>query len=106
MPIIKSLLDVDFYKFTMGQMVFLRYPDVRVTYAGASSAADSSGAASGCTIGASYDAGAIGPGSLASRGVEKRRSLPNAITLKSLFTFRPSIVLLMPRLLPANCVSS
>lgn len=33
MPIIESLLDVDFYKFTMGQMVFLRYPDVPVTYA-------------------------------------------------------------------------
>ena len=33
MPIIESLLDVDFYKFTMGQMVFLRYPDVLVTYA-------------------------------------------------------------------------
>ena len=33
MPIIQSLLDVDFYKFTMGQMVFLRYPDVTVTYA-------------------------------------------------------------------------
>jgi len=33
MPIIQSLLDVDFYKFTMGQMVFLRYKDVPVTYA-------------------------------------------------------------------------
>jgi nicotinate phosphoribosyltransferase len=33
MPIIESLLDVDFYKFTMGQMVFLRYPQVSVTYA-------------------------------------------------------------------------
>lgn len=33
MPIIQSLLDVDFYKFTMGQMVFLRYRDVPVTYA-------------------------------------------------------------------------
>lgn len=33
MPIIESLLDVDFYKFTMGQMVFLRYPEVPVTYA-------------------------------------------------------------------------
>jgi len=33
MPIIESLLDVDFYKFTMGQMVFLRYKEVPVTYA-------------------------------------------------------------------------
>lgn len=33
MPIIKSLLDVDFYKFTMGQLVFLNYRDVPVTYA-------------------------------------------------------------------------
>lgn len=33
MPIIQSLLDVDFYKFTMGQLVFLRYRDVPVTYA-------------------------------------------------------------------------
>jgi nicotinate phosphoribosyltransferase len=32
-PIIQSLLDVDFYKFTMGQLVFLRYRDVPVTYA-------------------------------------------------------------------------
>lgn len=33
MPIIESLLDADFYKFTMGQVVFKRYPDVRVKYA-------------------------------------------------------------------------
>ncbi len=33
MPIIQSLLDLDFYKFTMGQLVFLRYRDVPVTYA-------------------------------------------------------------------------
>lgn len=33
MPIIRSLLDLDFYKFTMGQLVFLRYTDVAVTYA-------------------------------------------------------------------------
>lgn len=32
-PIIRSLLDVDFYKFTMGQFVFSKYPDVRVKYA-------------------------------------------------------------------------
>ena len=32
MPIIKSFLDVDFYKFTMGQLVFHRYPDVPVAY--------------------------------------------------------------------------
>ena len=32
-PIIRSLLDIDFYKFTMGQLVFNRYPDVPVTYA-------------------------------------------------------------------------
>ncbi|MBU0646857.1 nicotinate phosphoribosyltransferase [Patescibacteria group bacterium] len=31
--IIDSLLDVDFYKFTMGQLVFLKYPDVPVKYA-------------------------------------------------------------------------
>lgn len=31
--IVKSLLDVDFYKFTMGQVVFLKYPDVPVKYA-------------------------------------------------------------------------
>lgn len=31
--IIRSLLDTDFYKFTMGQLVFLRYPDVPVKYA-------------------------------------------------------------------------
>ena len=33
MPIIQSLLDIDYYKFTMGQMVYLRYRDVPVTYA-------------------------------------------------------------------------
>lgn len=33
MPIITSLLDIDFYKFTMGQLVFHRYPDVPVRYA-------------------------------------------------------------------------
>jgi nicotinate phosphoribosyltransferase len=32
MPMIQSLLDTDFYKFTMGQMVFHRYPDVLVRY--------------------------------------------------------------------------
>jgi nicotinate phosphoribosyltransferase len=32
MPIIQSLLDLDFYKFTMGQMVFLKYRDVPVVY--------------------------------------------------------------------------
>jgi len=32
-PIIGSLLDVDFYKFTMGQLVYLRHRDVRVRYA-------------------------------------------------------------------------
>ena len=32
-PIITSLLDVDFYKFTMGQLVYLRHRDVRVRYA-------------------------------------------------------------------------
>ena len=31
-PIIKSLLDTDFYKFTMGQLVFQRYPDVEVAF--------------------------------------------------------------------------
>ncbi len=31
-PIITSLLDVDFYKFTMGQFVFHRYPNVPVKY--------------------------------------------------------------------------
>lgn len=31
--IIESLLDIDFYKFTMGQLIFHRYPDVRVKYA-------------------------------------------------------------------------
>jgi nicotinate phosphoribosyltransferase len=33
MPIIASLLDTDFYKFTMGHWVFKRYPDVPVRYA-------------------------------------------------------------------------
>ncbi len=33
MPIIRSLLDVDFYKFTMGQVVFKKYADVPVRYA-------------------------------------------------------------------------
>lgn len=32
-PIIRSLLDVDFYKFTMGHLVFHHYPDVPVRYA-------------------------------------------------------------------------
>lgn len=32
-PIITSLLDTDFYKFTMGLLVFLKYPNVPVTYA-------------------------------------------------------------------------
>ena len=31
--IIESLLDIDFYKFTMGQLIFHRYPDVPVKYA-------------------------------------------------------------------------
>jgi nicotinate phosphoribosyltransferase len=30
--IISSLLDTDFYKFTMGQIIFDKYPDVPVTY--------------------------------------------------------------------------
>ena len=33
MPIIESLLDADFYKFTMGQLVFHRYVNVPVEYA-------------------------------------------------------------------------
>jgi nicotinate phosphoribosyltransferase len=33
MPIIKSLLDSDFYKFTMGQVIFKRHPDVPVRFA-------------------------------------------------------------------------
>ena len=33
MPIIESLLDTDFYKFTMGQVIFKRYPDVAVRFA-------------------------------------------------------------------------
>jgi len=32
MPIINSLLDIDFYKFTMGQLAFLKYPKIPVTY--------------------------------------------------------------------------
>jgi nicotinate phosphoribosyltransferase len=31
-PIIQSLMDTDFYKFTMGQFVFHRYPNVPVRY--------------------------------------------------------------------------
>ncbi|KKT41120.1 nicotinate phosphoribosyltransferase [Candidatus Giovannonibacteria bacterium RIFCSPHIGHO2_02_43_13] len=31
--IIESMLDIDFYKFTMGQLIFHRYPDVHVKYA-------------------------------------------------------------------------
>lgn len=31
-PIIQSLLDTDFYKFTMGQLVFLRYGGIDVTF--------------------------------------------------------------------------
>jgi nicotinate phosphoribosyltransferase len=31
-PIIQSLLDLDFYKFTMGQLVFLKYREVPVVY--------------------------------------------------------------------------
>lgn len=31
-PVIESLLDTDFYKFTMGQLIFKKYPDVPVTY--------------------------------------------------------------------------
>ncbi|MDP3965216.1 MAG: nicotinate phosphoribosyltransferase, partial [bacterium] len=31
-PIVQSLLDTDFYKFTMGQMVFRHYPDIEVTF--------------------------------------------------------------------------
>ena len=33
MPIITSLLDTDFYKFTTGQFVFCKHPDVLVKYA-------------------------------------------------------------------------
>jgi nicotinate phosphoribosyltransferase len=33
MPIITSLLDLDFYKLTMGQLVFHRYPNVPVKFA-------------------------------------------------------------------------
>ena len=33
MPIIQSLLDIDFYKFTMGRLVFKRYREVPVRYA-------------------------------------------------------------------------
>jgi len=31
-PIIRSLLDVDFYKFTMGQLIYHQYADVPVTF--------------------------------------------------------------------------
>jgi len=33
MPIIQSLLDLDFYKLTMGQLVFKKFPKVQVKYA-------------------------------------------------------------------------
>ena len=33
MPIMQSLLDIDFYKFTMGHWVFKHYPNVPVRYA-------------------------------------------------------------------------
>jgi len=33
MPIVHSLLDIDFYKFTMGHWVFKRYPNIPVRYA-------------------------------------------------------------------------
>jgi nicotinate phosphoribosyltransferase len=33
MPIFQSLLDIDFYKFTMGQVVFKHYPNVPVKFA-------------------------------------------------------------------------
>src|SRR5262249_3296700 len=33
MPIMHSLLDTDFYKFTMGHWVFKRYPNIPVRYA-------------------------------------------------------------------------
>ena len=32
-PIINSLLDSDFYKFTMGQVVFFHYPGIKVRFA-------------------------------------------------------------------------
>ena len=32
-PIIRSLLDTDFYKFTMGQYAWKYYPNVKVKYA-------------------------------------------------------------------------
>lgn len=32
-PIIKSLLDTDFYKLTMGQVVFFHYPSIKVLFA-------------------------------------------------------------------------
>ncbi|MBI2628369.1 MAG: nicotinate phosphoribosyltransferase [Candidatus Niyogibacteria bacterium] len=31
-PIIRSLLDIDFYKFTMGQLIYLLYPSVNTTF--------------------------------------------------------------------------
>ncbi len=31
-PIIQSLLDIDFYKFTMGQLIFMKHPDVPVLF--------------------------------------------------------------------------
>ena len=31
-PVIQSLLDVDFYKFTMGQLIFLKHPHVEVEF--------------------------------------------------------------------------
>jgi nicotinate phosphoribosyltransferase len=31
-PIITSLMDIDFYKLTMGQLIFLKYPDVQTTF--------------------------------------------------------------------------
>ncbi|MBT6690889.1 MAG: nicotinate phosphoribosyltransferase [Chloroflexi bacterium] len=31
-PIITSLMDIDFYKLTMGQLIFLMYPDVQTTF--------------------------------------------------------------------------
>ncbi len=31
-PIVRSLLDTDFYKLLMLQMIWARYPDVRATF--------------------------------------------------------------------------